>query len=122
MTNEASESRRRSLGRRWWRLGFVLLMAVPATQCLREDELECEEAVKRLMDCCPGFDVNAVQCTYVDVCGVSYPDLTPSESVCILDSSCSELVSNKVCERVPARSSDAGDPERPSGLGGTVCP
>jgi hypothetical protein len=97
-------------------------MALPATQCLRQDEVECEEAVKYMMDCCPGFDRSAVQCVYADMCGISYPDLTPSESSCILDSSCSELLSNKICERVGKRSADAGNPETPSGIGGKVCP
>jgi len=112
----------RSLRRRWWRLAFVVIMAVPATQCLREDEVDCEEAVKYMLDCCPGFNRNSVQCVYSDICGITYPDLTPSESRCILDASCHELASNKICARVSARGADAADPETPSGLGGKVCP
>jgi hypothetical protein len=97
-------------------------MGVPATQCLRPDEVDCEEAVAHMLDCCPAFDRSAVQCVYNDVCGISYPDLTPAESECILDESCEELVANKICDRVRTRSADAGDPETRSGLGGKVCP
>ncbi|HEX7671104.1 MAG TPA: hypothetical protein VF395_16025, partial [Polyangiaceae bacterium] len=73
----------------------------------RQDEVECEEAVAELVECCPGFDRSAVYCQYNDVCGVSYPDLAPDESECILDKKCSQIRGKRICERVVARGADA---------------
>lgn len=93
----------RSLRRRGVLLAVIMASAVPATQCLRQDEVECEEAIATLLDCCPAFDRNTLSCTYTDGCGITYPDLTPGESECIFDKSCSELRARGICERVVAR-------------------
>src|SRR5262249_34558314 len=119
---DATARARKSLRRRWLRLIGVVAMCVPATQCLRNDEVDCEEAVKHMIDCCPGFDRGVVQCVYNDVCGVSYPDLTPDESTCILDASCNALVNDGICKSVQQRSARSNDPETPEGLTGQVCP
>jgi hypothetical protein len=103
-------------------LALVVLMAVPPTQCLREDEVDCEEAVQHMKNCCPTFSPTAVQCYYNDTCGVTYPDLTPAESRCILDASCRELAESDICGRVTSRSQGAEAPETTTGLDGEVCP
>jgi hypothetical protein len=113
---------RRALRRRWLRFFGVLAMCLPATQCLRNDEVDCEEAVKRMEDCCPGFNHDAVQCVFNDGCGISYPDLTPGESSCIIGASCNALLGAGVCQRVEQRSAHSNDPEMPEGLAGEICP
>jgi hypothetical protein len=102
-------------------LAFIVFMTVPATQCLRQDEVECEEAVAYLIECCPGFDHGVVRCEYQTTCGVTYPDLTTRESQCILDASCEELRQHDLCNRVVARSAANYDPETPSGLEPELC-
>lgn len=75
---------------------------------LREDVLFCEDALARLQTCCPGFDPTKVSCLYHDHttvgCGGSArdhasPALSLSESQCIRDRACGELVASGVCAR-----------------------
>jgi hypothetical protein len=77
------------------------------TQCMREDEVECEEAVASLADCCQGFDITKVDCHYTSGCGESFPDLTPADSECILDKSCSEILAQDICKKVQDRAAAA---------------
>jgi hypothetical protein len=89
-------------------LFVVLLGAMPMTQCLRQDEAECEEAVARLIECCPGFDPAAINCEYVKGdCdqGSVYPSLSAPDSECILGKSCEALNAQKVCDAVIAYNS-----------------
>jgi len=86
---------------------MILAMAIPATQCLRQDEVQCEEAVAHMADCCDDFDRTVVDCSYSDYCGVSYPHLSPAESECILDQSCESLRSKNICNDVLERSRGA---------------
>lgn len=72
----------------------------------REDEIECEQAVVRLRDCCPGFHASQVDCTYNsqancagDVVGHVYPALALDESRCIQRKTCGELVDTDICMR-----------------------
>jgi hypothetical protein len=74
----------------------------------RGDVIECEDALSRLEQCCPGFDATPVLCNYFHSkssgCGTTStsnvrPALERWESACIRDESCDELVANKVCER-----------------------
>lgn len=95
--------------RRFTRLVLVVALALPATQCLRQDEVECEEAVAHLADCCDDFDRSAVDCQYSDYCGTSYPDLRPGESQCILDRSCDDIRKGDLCERVMSRPRNSTD-------------
>jgi hypothetical protein len=90
-----------------WLRGVVLVLVVaggaPTAQGFRQDEVECEDAVAYLASCCSGFPEHDVQCDYVAGCDTNeYPSLTPSESECILDRSCSELADG-ICKRVLAR-------------------
>jgi hypothetical protein len=64
----------------------------------REDELQCEEAVARLADCCPAFSAQAVSCVYVEGCGEVVPDLGVGESKCIRSLSCGEIRERGLCE------------------------
>ncbi len=85
----------------------VILGALSATQCLRQDEVECEEAVARLSECCPRFDAKAISCRYQEggcMARTLYPTLTPAESECILEKSCAELLSQKTCAAIARKS------------------
>lgn len=94
--------------RRWfrfWAASALLLTSFGFANALREDELECEQAVAELEACCPGFVSAAINCEFSVGCGTTtYPALTLRESQCITGTACSELQSNKVCERA----ADAG--------------
>jgi hypothetical protein len=81
----------------------------------REDVIECEDALDRLIACCPGFDASPVLCNdyyhHTSGCGSSTtesvaPALSQDESACIRDRSCEELVADGVCERAQAARPD----------------
>jgi len=70
-------------------------------QGLREDELECEEAMAHLDSCCPGFDLDQVECIHGFACDDVTPDLAVSESQCIRALDCEQIRERDLCERVP---------------------
>jgi hypothetical protein len=66
---------------------------------LREDEVQCEEAVAHVQSCCSTFTSN-VSCTFVDrgACEAStYPDFTPDESRRVQALACHEVVDSGLC-------------------------
>ncbi len=74
----------------------------------REDTLTCEEALAHLQECCPAFDPAAVACRHYYAsnsgCGTSTenreePAFDLSESRCIRNRSCADLVGDNVCPR-----------------------
>ncbi len=120
-----STARRSRLG-----LACVLVCAV-ATTLLRcgndQDEFMCEQAVAKLVKCCPGFRAKEVSCVYKCECGcggmnvTTHPAIISVEAQCILDEPCDELQRTDVCkraqestptitgdDRVPSDSGDAG--------------
>jgi hypothetical protein len=81
---------------------------------IREDQLECEEAVTKLVQCCTSsFDPSPIQCTYTSGCGTTYPDLDIPTSQCIRSETCGELFTSDVCTRAlashPMGTSDDGE-------------
>ena len=64
----------------------------------REDEIECEQAVVHLRDCCPGFKASAVDCSYSEETGCdnvthyTFPAISIADSQCLQQKSCAELV------------------------------
>jgi hypothetical protein len=68
---------------------------------LREDELQCEEAVAHLDECCPGFHPTVAQyCQFTySTCGSDYPALRVDESECIRKTDCTHLREQTICER-----------------------
>jgi hypothetical protein len=85
----------------WWRRGFTLSLFVGGLLAcgIREDEFDCENAVARLVQCCPGFVASSVDCTYSPGCNDNpYPSLDPSQSNCIMQSSCDTLRQTGVCD------------------------
>ena len=90
---------------------------------LRQDELDCEEAVSHLDECCPGFQATSrIQCMYDDQgCGnVTEPAIPEDVSSCIRNESCEELATaGGVCDRVTAAQASI----TPGGpLTSAVCP
>ena len=98
----------------------------------REDVIQCEEAIARLQQCCPGFDGSRVLCNYYysldkSSCGPTttdtvHPALNLGESRCVLDTTCEDLVGREVCKRaqeartytthrVEESSSSSGEPQ-----------
>lgn len=89
---------------------FVLAALGVALSCgeIRADELLCEEAVVRLVDCCPGFDARRVNCVYVSGCsGTTRPNFSEGTSECIRGRSCDALRDRGTCARVSAIEPDA---------------
>lgn len=106
-------------------LGIAVLFA--CGDPLRQDELDCEEAVSVLEGCCPGFQSSELQCVYQapQGCGpTTYPAITEDESTCIRGESCSLLVSSGVCARAQqARAYTQGnDSPTEDGQPAQVCP
>jgi hypothetical protein len=82
-----------------WLLVAAALGAGLFCGSIREDELDCEEAVARLRSCCPGFSPDAVDCRYREGCGPVYPQISTADSDCIRATACETLVATGVCER-----------------------
>jgi hypothetical protein len=101
----AREMRRRN---RRSALGFgvaTLLVLVFGDGCddVREDELQCEEAVAHMQGCCDSFEPD-VSCTFQGVPDCSgetpiYPDISIDQSQCIRDLSCAEVRERGLCEK-----------------------
>lgn len=79
---------------------------------LTEEVLSCEEAVSKLVECCPGFDPYKIECKDITfdneqwTCGTTFyanghqlPAFNREESQCIRERSCSELAVKGVCLR-----------------------
>jgi len=82
-------------------IGVAVLFACGS---LDPEELDCEEAVNVLEDCCPGFDTSPLQCIHqTNGCGSgTSPALSQQDSSCIRSQSCATLVSSGVCQRAQA--------------------
>jgi hypothetical protein len=105
--------------------GIAVLFACGAP--LRQDELDCEEAVSVLESCCPEFQASQLQCVYDDqgCSGTTYPALSEGDSACIRSETCATLVSSGVCSRAQSArsytlggSSDPDETQPPA----AVCP
>lgn len=65
---------------------------------MERSELQCEEAVARILDCCSLGEIPGVQCShYDDGCGEVVPEIDVAESRCIRAASCGELEARGVC-------------------------
>ena len=67
-----------------------------------ERQLECEEAVARLQECCPDLRISELRCHPEGCDGVTTPTLTLDESKCILNETCGAITSADTCHRVEA--------------------
>ncbi len=96
-----------------WSRGGIIAVVVAVLFTLgvscngfREDEVECEQAVNRLKECCPNFVAQQLDCSYSErldcsdnVTGRQYPALSLDESRCVQNAACAVLVANGVCAR-----------------------
>jgi hypothetical protein len=100
-------------------LGLAIAGGIPAAHGFRQDEVECEEALARLEECCPGFDASLVRCDYLESCeDTTYPSITPSESQCLRDLSCDVIRQKRACDAIAARGSGSDGTHSPE----LVCP
>lgn len=104
------------------------IFACTAACAIRPDELECEEAVGRLTQCCDLAVVDGY-CTYVapvsQGCSETpavYPALTPDESRCIRAMSCAAMQSSGVCARAAAVQASTDCSEDGCSSRSPVCP
>jgi hypothetical protein len=76
----------------------ALLCSLSVHSGFRRDEVACEEAVARLIECCPerGFNLS---CYHDNGCGRGeVPDLELDHSNCIRDLLCTEINQRGLCE------------------------
>ena len=83
--------------RRFFNFAAAAFALLAVTCGIREDELRCEEAVAKLVECCSGFVATEIGCYYTG-CGTS-PAITIEESRCISSQTCAVIVSSGVCAR-----------------------
>ena len=77
---------------------LLSLLLLGGAEGIDEGELECEEAVQRLIDCCPNdAPARAVDCYVGRYCDDRRADLTPSQSECLRDASCDFLYASGAC-------------------------
>jgi hypothetical protein len=88
---------------RWARRALCILglSALVADGGLRQDELDCEEAVSYLQGCCPDFGGATVACVHDVGCQTGVETaLSIEESQCILAESCDQVMATGLCEKV----------------------
>ena len=74
----------------------MLEVAPSADAGFREDELQCEEAAARLMECCPEFRPESISCDYVKSMGCG------SDQYPALDSAAYDYLTSHSCEEIEA--------------------
>jgi hypothetical protein len=85
---------------RWLRLllGAAALSTLVADGGLRQDEIDCEEAVAYLQGCCPDFGGATITCVSESGCAPSQPALSVTDSQCIVARSCAEVIATGLCD------------------------
>jgi hypothetical protein len=73
---------------------------------VRDDELQCEEAVSKLENCCPGFDIGRVRCEYSSCDDSRNPDIDVNGAECIRATSCASLMTSGKCANLTRLSQD----------------
>jgi hypothetical protein len=82
-------------------VALLTLSLLGGAEGIDPDELACEQAVQRLVDCCrPGAPATKLQCYTGRDCDQTKPDLNATESDAIVRSSCDELVAADECNRM----------------------
>ena len=76
---------------RWLALLAALVLPL-ACGLIPQDELECEQAVSHLAECCPGFQTQRLVCATEGGCGShTSPSLDIGDSECLNRLDCNEL-------------------------------
>jgi hypothetical protein len=97
---------------------------------LNQEELDCEEAVAHLEECCPGFDSSQIVCVHEQqgciLGSTTHPAIERDQTTCIRHESCNALVSSGVCDRAqaakPYTTMSDPDPTKPEPTAAQVCP
>lgn len=96
-------------------VALLTLALLGGAEGINPDELACEQAVKRLIDCCPpNAPATQLQCYAGRDCDHTQPDLSAMESDAIVHASCDELVAGHVCDKTrppPPAPTGSGLPE-----------
>ncbi len=79
---------------------FVPLLLLHGCDGIQEDELECEQALAHLHECCVKRDFSEISCRTTAGCGsTTYPTYPTVVAVCIQEKSCAELAAEGICDR-----------------------
>ena len=79
-------------------VALLALVLLGGAEGISENELECEEAVKHLLDCCPDDGpIRTISCYAGRGCDHETPELSSAQSVCLRDSSCDALYASGAC-------------------------
>jgi hypothetical protein len=111
-------------GRATWRraaaLGAVVFL-VFACGGIDDNELNCEEALAHLFECCPGFEPRRFQCEVEETCSSRTPDLYDDASTCIRELPCDELRRRGQCEAFIAIQNEPYPNQDPSRIEQEAC-
>ena len=78
---------------------LLSLMLLGGAEGVDKSELECEEAVKHLIDCCPSdAPAKLVDCQVGRGCDSRPPDLSSARSTCLMNASCDDLYQSGACD------------------------
>ncbi len=108
--------------RTWLALAAGLFLPL-ACGLIREDELECEQAVAHLIACCPGFQPNNIACNHESSCGsTTYPSLPLDESKCLEALDCAGVRLGGYCARAQHAVRRHEEDDAPTTQHTSVCP
>ncbi len=80
-------------------VALLSLTLLGGAEGVSKTELECEEAVKHLIDCCPDdAPAKLVNCYAGRDCDDRVPDLSDAQAVCLRDASCDDLFRSGACD------------------------
>ena len=79
-------------------VAMLTLVLLNGAEGIDKGELECEEAVKHLLDCCPNdAPIRSLNCYAGRFCDDRRADLAPEHAVCLRDASCDDLFASGAC-------------------------
>ena len=77
---------------------LLSLTLLGGAEGIDKGELECEEAVKHLLDCCPNdAPARTISCYEGRYCDNAHPDLPGPQARCLRDASCDDLFASGAC-------------------------
>lgn len=76
--------------------GLLLVLVLAACEPLSREEFRCEEAMARVLHCCPAVERSPVACVYGESGLGPYVRTFPAVD-CIVGKSCEALVEGGVC-------------------------
>jgi hypothetical protein len=79
----------------WWALAVAVALAGCAD--FEPEKLRCEEAMAKIMACCPGLPRSPMVCEYQTVTTGYFPSFRFPNVECLIDPSCAELAARGVC-------------------------